>query len=167
MSRHERVDQRPQMRRLPQNCINLSGQDTGASFAEHYAQAFEQPPHLIFDIASNVDEFGARREQGTNFAALHALDLRFAIPAHARQFGQAARIIAVGLVDPHRKCRPGMTSIDAQNGEAQRFQFMPQPVRQRARLEDDPAPLRRRRRKALAIASGRDGALPSKTITPD
>jgi hypothetical protein len=68
MNCHKRVDQRPQTRRLPQNCGYPGSQDTGASFAEHDAEALEQPPHLIFDIPPYVDEFGAGREQSANLA---------------------------------------------------------------------------------------------------
>jgi hypothetical protein len=55
------------------------------SLANDDAQALEQPPYLVLDVPSQINELGAGRENRMNLPAFHALDLGFAIPAHTLQ----------------------------------------------------------------------------------
>src|SRR5829696_426281 len=56
-------------------------------------------------------------------------------PAHARHLGEAARVVAVRLAHAHRQGRLGVASVEAQNGELECVQFVPEPVREGTRLE--------------------------------
>src|SRR4051812_19765143 len=58
--------------------------------------------------------------------------------AHAHDLRQTEGVVGVGLVDLQRQRRLGVARIDADHGEAGRFQPVEQPVRQLPAFHPDP-----------------------------
>src|SRR5262249_30495111 len=61
-------------------------QRADAGLANDEPEARQQASHLVFQIATQVNQLAASTKEGTDLSAPHALDLGLAIPTHANQF---------------------------------------------------------------------------------
>ena len=64
-------------------------------------------------------------------------DLDLAVEAGAHQFGEATRVVAIGLVRTSRQRRVGMAGVDDDRGQLACLQATPEPRRHGAGLEAD------------------------------
>ena len=90
-----------------------------------------------------------------------AFDRDLAIPADPDQFGEAARVVLVALVHPHRERGMGMAGIDADHRKADPPEFVPEPARHGAGLEADALGIRCALPNSSVSAPGSDLASPS------
>ena len=107
--------------------------------AKHLHQAAE----LVGDFLAHADQLGPGCQQSTRPVAVLAFDRHLAIPAGAHDLSQANRVVGIGLVQPHRQRRLGMTRVNADHGQAESVQAAIMPGGHGAGLESDPRHMRR------------------------
>jgi len=105
-----------------------------------------QDPSIVTELVINSLKHafpGPRDQERADLLTGLALHRHLAIPADPDQFGETARIVLVALVHPPRKRSMGMAGVDADDGQADPPQFVPEPARHGTGLEADALGLRR------------------------
>ncbi|KWZ31654.1 hypothetical protein WS64_25675 [Burkholderia anthina] len=104
---------------------------------QHNTKGFEHPADLVVQAGTHTDQLTARSKKQPDFVARDTFDFDGTIPATARELSDAARVIAVSLVQLRRERCVHVAGMNAINRNTSISQCVIEPYCERASFHSD------------------------------